>query len=263
MNSIKPKLTIVVPCYNEALNIPYLLERFDQALVLDNENSKKIYREDIVLILVDNGSTDDTAYVFSNLLPRYPFAQQISVSNNLGYGNGIFQGLLASKTPFLGWTHADLQTDPFDVVRAYEALLNGSSPATCFVKGRRTGRHFADTFFTLGMSIIETIVFTVFLEDINAQPNIFHRSLIDLAPNPPNDFSFDLYYYVLARKLGFTIKRFPVTFDRRLFGDSHWNINWHSKVRFILRTLKYSYNLSNYLRLNKYAIQELKAKIHQ
>jgi polyisoprenyl-phosphate glycosyltransferase len=44
------KLSIVVPCYNEAKNIPLILERFDQA----------INRPDVETVLVNNGSKDNS-----------------------------------------------------------------------------------------------------------------------------------------------------------------------------------------------------------
>ena len=56
------KLSVVVPCYNEADNIPLLLEKF----------SAVITRQDIEVILVDNGSTDKTPEILEYLLPKYP-----------------------------------------------------------------------------------------------------------------------------------------------------------------------------------------------
>lgn len=77
------KLSIVVPCYNEEQNIPLILNRFGEI----------IKREDIEVILVDNGSTDDSALVLAELLPKYAFARTVRVEVNQGYGYGILQGL--------------------------------------------------------------------------------------------------------------------------------------------------------------------------
>ena len=63
------KLSIVVPCYNEEQNIPLILNRFGEI----------IEREDIEVILVDNGSTDDSALVLAELLPQYAFARTVRV----------------------------------------------------------------------------------------------------------------------------------------------------------------------------------------
>ena len=70
------KLSIVVPCYNEEKNIPLILSRFNDV----------ISRNDIEVILVDNGSTDNSEGVLSKLLPKYPFAKTVKVDVNQGYG---------------------------------------------------------------------------------------------------------------------------------------------------------------------------------
>ena len=69
-------LSVVLPCFNEAKSIPGILDRF----------SEVIDRNDIEVILVDNGSTDNTQEVLEKLLPAYTFARSVSVSKNKGYG---------------------------------------------------------------------------------------------------------------------------------------------------------------------------------
>lgn len=68
------KLSIVVPCYNEKENLPLLLERFNEV----------IKGRDMEVILVDNGSTDGSADVLRELLPRYAFAKIVTVEVNQG-----------------------------------------------------------------------------------------------------------------------------------------------------------------------------------
>ena len=60
-------------------------------------------------------------------------------------------------TKIIGYTHADLQCDPGDIFRA----LSTYNPShNNFIKGRRYGRPFVDRFFTKGMSILETCLFS-------------------------------------------------------------------------------------------------------
>ena len=92
------KLSIVVPCYNEKENLPLLLERFNEV----------IKGRDMEVILVDNGSSDGSAHVLKELLPRYSFARTVAVSVNQGYGYGILQGLKECRGEDIGWTHADM-----------------------------------------------------------------------------------------------------------------------------------------------------------
>ena len=67
---------------------------------------------------MNNGSLDHTQDVLNECLPKYPFATSVELVSNLGYGNGILYGLSFAKSKFIGWTHADLQTDPKDILTA-------------------------------------------------------------------------------------------------------------------------------------------------
>ncbi len=226
--------SIIVPCYNEAENIPLILNRFKEVIG---------EREDIEVILVNNGSTDNSADVLSELLPEYPFARTTLVEVNQGYGYGILSGLRASKGDFLGWTHADMQTDPADVLKAIKIINANDCRKKLYVKGNRKGRSISDTFFTAGMSAFETVYLRAELKDINAQPNMFSRAFFKKWKNPPYDFSLDLYALYMAKKCGCKIIRFPVIFPERIHGQSKWNSGFKSKMKFIKRTIDFSREL--------------------
>ena len=226
------KLSIIVPCYNEVKNIPLILERFGES----------IHRNDVEVILVDNGSTDSTAAELKQLLPEYKFARSVTVPVNQGYGYGIMQGLKAAEGEFIGWTHAD----PRYVLRALaiiEKKERKKRKEKIYVKGSRKGRSISDRIFTNGMSLFEYILLKAQLYDINAQPNIFHKKFFEKWKNPPHDFSLDLYAFYMARRLGLEVIRFPVLFPERIHGVSKWNTGLRSKWKFIKRTVGYSINL--------------------
>lgn len=230
------RLSIVVPCYNEAENIPLILKRFDEVI----ENN-----DDIEVILVNNGSTDSSAEVLDGLLPQYPFAKTVLVPVNQGYGYGILQGLQCATGEYIGWTHADMQTDPADVLTAVD-IINASMSKDIYVKGNRKGRPAFDRFFTWGMGIFETVYFGTAMFDINAQPNIFPRTFFEAWSNPPYDFSLDLYAVYTAKKAGLSIVRFSVLFPERIHGESKWNNEGiKSKWKFIKRTLQFSRELKH------------------
>ncbi|MCM1121229.1 MAG: glycosyltransferase family 2 protein [Eubacterium sp.] len=225
------KLSIVVPCYNEEQNIPLILRRFGEI----------IKRDDIEVILVDNGSTDNSAQVLAEMLPKYPFARTTKVEVNQGYGYGILQGLRGCTGEYIGWTHADMQTDPADILKALAIIEQ--EKGLVFVKGNRKGRPFFDVFFTAGMSLFETCYLRKKLYDINAQPNIFPKIFFDEWANPPYDFSLDLYALYMARKKNLKVVRFPVLFPERIYGESKWNTGLKAKWKFIKRTVEFSVNL--------------------
>jgi glycosyltransferase involved in cell wall biosynthesis len=227
-------LSLVIPCYNEGLGLPALLKRL-RAVGVEQPN--------IEFVLVDNGSSDATVELVRKAPEDNAAIRPVRVEVNQGYGYGILQGLKAATGEFLGWTHADMQTDPADVLRALRILDKEADGSRLYFKGKRYARPIADRIFTFGMGVVESLLFQRLLWDINAQPNIFHRSFYEQWENPPHDFSLDLYAYATAARKGLKIIRFPVLFETRECGVSHWNINLGSKIRFIKRTVNYSLRL--------------------
>ena len=225
-------LSLVIPCYNEARSLPALVARCAEVFT----------RADIEVILVDNGSTDDTpavmAAVLAGLPPGSP-VRTLRVVPNRGYGGGIMAGLDAARGRIVAWTHADLQTDVADVLRGL-ALFEAAGTDALFVKGRRYGRPPGDVAFTIGMSAFETLLFARPLWDINAQPTMLPRSAYAAWVGAPTDFALDLFAYHAARGAGLRVRRLPVRFGARLHGVSSWNVDWRAKRKFIARTIAFS-----------------------
>ncbi len=225
----EPAFSLVIPCYNEAASLPELVLRARfTAEAGDGE-----------VILVDNGSTDATPQVLAELLAGGDGrVRTVRVDPNEGYGWGITQGLLAARAPIVGWTHADLQTDPADALRAV-AAMEGADRA--LVKGRRYGRPLADRAFTAGMTAFETVLLRRRgLSDINAQPTMFHRDLLTGWEQAPTDFALDLFALYTAVERGYEVRRIPVVFAPRRFGTSSWNVDLAAKRKFIRRTVDFS-----------------------
>ena len=223
--------SLIIPCYNEGDGL------FDLVSACINANFPAHFE----IILVDNGSTDNTPSILPGLLDGQSQIRSVRLEENEGYGNGILFGLSQAKGDVLGWSHADLQTDPADFTTAVELFESGETEP--FVKGKRFGRPVSDVFFTVCMSVFEVFLLQRSFWDINAQPNVFSRHFYESWENPPKDFSLDLYAYYLAKKKGLKVLRFPVFFGERLYGSSHWNIDWRSKIKFIRRTIDFSFEL--------------------
>ena len=225
-------ISLVIPCYNESESLPTLIEK-----------CQTIINENIEIILVDNGSSDSAPEILEPFKNPNGRLRTTRVEENIGYGNGILAGLKVAQGEILGWTHADLQADPADVLAAYRLYERSANPSNLFVKGSRIGRPIIDRIFTIGMAIFESIFLRTVMWDINAQPTLMPRSLYSAWQNTPIDFSLDLYAYYQAKKQRVEIQRIPVRFGPRAFGESHWNTGIVSRIRFIRRTLRYSWKL--------------------
>jgi len=231
------KLSLVIPCYNEAANLPLLIGRCKEVFT----------RDDVEVVLVDNGSSDDSPRVLADQLAGQDRIRSVRVEVNQGYGFGILSGLEAARGEILAWTHADMQTDPADALKGLEIFERAAEPDKLYVKGKRYGRPLADVIFTVGMSVFETLLLRHRFWDINAQPNMFPRRFFETLEDPPYDFSLDLFFYFMAREKGLEVVRFPVLFAERAHGVSHWNVNWKAKWKFIRRTVDFSFDLKRKL----------------
>lgn len=225
------ELSIVIPCYNEDDNIFPLFSKIENLLRLDDK---------IEIIIVDNGSTDKTN---QNILKSDLFiANKIKltkIDNNIGYGFGIMSGVKIAKGDYIGWCHADLQTEPSDVYNAFSDNKNKLATGKYVIKGLRKNRNIFDDIFTFGMSLIASTVFLKKINDINAQPKLFPKSFLTYLENHPNDFSLDLFFLVIAKNNGFKIINHDVTMKKRLHGEAKGGGSLKGKIKLIKRTLLY------------------------
>lgn len=230
LHSNKIKYSLIIPCYNEENNLDTLIDNCS-SLLSNNE---------IEVILVNNGSEDNSAFKLNQYVSGYENLKVVNLDKNLGYGGGILEGLKASKGDIIGWTHADNQTHPEDFLKAIKLFKDEK---TILVKGYRYGRSLTDYIFSYGMGLFETILLKKWLVEINAQPTVFNRSFFESWNDPPKDFSLDLYAYYIAVLRKISVKRFKVYFGPRLYGESKWNFGFSSKLKFIKRTITFSFEL--------------------
>lgn len=241
-------LSIVIPCYNEAGNIPLIFQRLRETLG---------HRQDVEVLLVDNGSKDSSVAVFQKETEKWKDDRFkiVSVPINQGYGYGITQGLSNAKGDILAWTHADMQTDPKDVLIAFD--LYCSLPAGNYlIKGKRRNRKLLEAVFTLGMQLIASMALKVKLDDINAQPKLFSRSFYEtfLRFDAPKDFSLDLYLLYQARRNHVEIINIPVDFSKRHSGEAKGGGSLKTRIKLIRRTFSYIFDLRRSLKIKEKTI---------
>lgn len=230
---------LVLPAYNEAASLPRLIERAVAAA-----EAEGVSPEEFRLVVVNNGSLDDSKRVLEQLAKDSRLGKWlriIQVERNQGYGFGIASGLRATEAPFVGWSHADLQCDPRDAIRAYRQVKTAGG--LLLVKGVRSGRNLRDILVSRVFELCAWMILGIRLHEINAQPKVFPRSLLSLLKNPPKTFAFDLYALHQAIRAGYRIQTMPVLFPPRVHGLSRWAATLAGRYKTILGMIRYMFEL--------------------
>jgi glycosyltransferase involved in cell wall biosynthesis len=226
---------LVVPAFNEARSLPELLARTARAA-----EAAQWTPERFRLVIVENGSGDTSRQVLDELQRGADgsWLRVVALEENRGYGAGLIAGLRATTAPLIGWSHADLQCDPGDALRAATRLLRGDSSMR-LVKGIRKGRDPKDVVVSRSFETLARVILGLDTFEMNAQPKVFARALLDELVDPPEDFAFDLYLLYRARRAGYTFETIDVRFPPREHGTSNWAASFVSRRRTMTAMLRY------------------------
>lgn len=212
------KLSLIVPIYNEVGNITPLIQGLDQL-------RKKDINCPHQLILVDNGSEDDSALEIQTHARTRPWITVVTLSKNRGYGGGIQEGWLhsAKESTHLGWMPADGQYSCSDLHSVWRRVV---VKPIALHKGKRTQR--MDSKQTQLISRVYSEIANKLLGlqdvDVNGLPKIFPATLQKRMNFPlANSFHFDGQVLLACRLLKIPIVEHPVTFHARRCGVSSWS----------------------------------------
>jgi glycosyltransferase involved in cell wall biosynthesis len=114
---LPPELSIVVPLYNEAESLQPLVEQLLAAL--------RPLGRTFELVLVDDGSSDDTAAVLRHLAAQTPELVAVLLRRNYGQTPAMSAGFDASRGALIVTLDGDLQNDPADIPLLLERLEQG------------------------------------------------------------------------------------------------------------------------------------------
>ena len=110
-------LSIIIPAYNEAKNLPATMSGLEEKLV-----AEEIPFE---IVVVNDNSSDDTSAVVDSLIREFPNIVKVDRTPPGGYGRAIRSGLAACQGEAIIICMADMSDDPEDVVQYYRKLEEG------------------------------------------------------------------------------------------------------------------------------------------
>ena len=248
VSSPVPDVSIVIPCYNEehclGTTIPPLVQAFQNVGI------------GLELVVVDNGSTDQTGTIIDDLALRGLPIRKLTLERNQGYGVGILRGFELCRSRVVGFTHADGQVAPEDVVTAYR-LMEGREDRV-LAKVRRRFRQ--DSMKRKVVSIIYNGLMQVVFGwlgviDINGSPKFLSRNNLIAMRLVSHDWFLDPEIVLKAKSLGLRAIEIDVEGHSRNGGISH--VRPSAIVEFIKNILRY--RIGGYYRTWKRSLSEASA----
>jgi glycosyltransferase involved in cell wall biosynthesis len=161
-------LSVFLPCYNEAKNIPRVIRTLFKLLPLVSQRYE--------VIVINDGSHDQTVKVVEKLQSDYPQLQLVTHVRNLGYGAAVKSGIMAAKYQWLFLTDGDGQFDPQQLTefipytQDYRAVVGYRQVR---VEGWR--RAFNAWVFKTYIRFL----FGIKIRDLDCAFKLFHRSTVD------------------------------------------------------------------------------------
>ncbi len=141
----KPVLYIVIPCYNEQEALPITAERL--VALTDDMMAKDIIAPESRIVLVDDGSRDETWKVITGLHEKDARFEGVKLAHNAGHMNALWAGMTLSvdRCDCVITIDADLQDDVNAMYGFLEEFKNGADVVSGVRSSRETDTAFKRT----------------------------------------------------------------------------------------------------------------------
>lgn len=203
-DSHSPKLSLVVPLYNEEDNVE----------PMQQEVSEELEGIDYELVLVDDGSSDSTV----ERIQKGDRVRVIRLEKNTGQSAAMYEGMMRANGELIALIDGDLQNDPADISKLMAALESENADLVC---GYRANRK--DTAFKRMQSRIANGVRSRFtgdgVRDTGCSLKVMRRECRDaLVPFT----GMHRFIPALIKSAGYNVIEQPVNHRARKHGDSKY-----------------------------------------
>ena len=220
-----------MPAYGEAATIETVVRRVT-GLGLDAE-----------IIVVDDGSHDDTAQIVTRLADDLPGVQLIRHERNQGKGAAVRTAVAASTGSIVLIQDADLEYDPADIPKLLAPLLSGVADVVygTRLRGGEPQRahlfwHYAGNRF---LSLMTNVLFNTTISDMEVGYKAFDGDLVRSLKIVSDDFAFEPE--ITARVLltpGIRLYEVPISYYGRTYAEGK-KITWRDGIKAVWSLLRF------------------------
>lgn len=213
--SIQLKLSVIIPCYNEVATIEQILAAV-KAVNLAYE-----------IIVVDDGSTDGTREVLTNLPPD-PQVRIIYHDRNQGKGAAVRTGFAAARGDVFLIQDADLEYDPRDYPALLKPIQEGRAKVVYgsrFLGGPRKTMFFWNMVANKILTFMTNILYNTILSDMETCYKVFCAEVVQGIKLRSRRFEFEPEITAKVLKRGYRIYEVPISYNGREWHEGK-KIKW-------------------------------------
>lgn len=204
-------VSVVIPVYNEAANLPLLWARL-RPILRDSTWEWEI-------VFVDDGSTDDSLEILREYSQEDPRVRVVELARNFGQHSALLAGFRNSCGDVVVTLDADLQNPPEEIPRLLEAIAQGND----VVGGWREARH-DRTYRRIASQMhnrITSAIVGVPMHDYGCMLRAYRRHIVDTVVACDEKAAF---VPALANSFAKRVAEIPVAHAQRHDGESKYNL---------------------------------------
>ena len=209
MMTDRPRISVVIPAYNEVESLPELHRELTSTLEQLGHTWEIIY--------VDDGSRDGSDEVMGRVAAGDPRVRGAVLRRNFGKSAALATGFRLARGEWVATLDADLQDDPSELPRLIEALGQGNDLVSGWKRNRKDP--ISKTLPSLLFNVVTSMVAGFKLHDFNCGFKLYRREVTEAVEVYGE---FHRFIPALAHWAGFRIAEIPVNHRPRKHGKSKY-----------------------------------------
>lgn len=205
------RLSVVIPVFNEFESIPHLYARLSPVLAAITDSHE--------IVFVDDGSSDSSVQVISDLVDRHPEVVLVRHRSNFGKSVAMNTGFNVARGEVIFTMDADLQDEPTEIPKLLSRIEEGNDLVVGLRSNRSTNDPLSKIIPSRVANYLTRVVSGLPLRDMNSGLKAYRR---ELASKLRLHGGLHRYVPVLAHYKGYKICEESVSHNPRQYGHSKY-----------------------------------------
>ena len=207
----KKSVSLIMSAYNEEATVGIVLEKLRKLEYITE------------MIIVDNGSTDNTHQAILNSQKYDERIQIYQIPENKGLGSGLKLAISHSKGEIVVRQDADLEYDPAELINLVKIIENGYADVVygsrMLVRKAHKVHYYYSYIANIIITIFSNLVTNLFLSDVETAAKAFNGDIIRSIPWKSNRFEIENEITIKLKKAGCVFYEVPFSYYGRPFDE--------------------------------------------